>query len=105
LLRFKSREWIGRSIRFLDLLNCNSLGLLITLVEVGRCGMVSVLGDLAIVHVDHAVGPLRREWPVRNHDRGYVLQIIIESAQQTFFSDGIQRRGTFIENQNSWALK
>ena len=61
--------------------------------------------DSAVLHVDHAVGPLRRKRPVRNYDCGDVLQITIELGKQLSFRSGIKRGRAFVENENAWSLQ
>ena len=57
--------------------------------------MLSILSKPTLfvtrVHVDDAVGPIRRIRSVGDDDGGHVAQMVIESIEQTLFGELVER--------------
>jgi hypothetical protein len=57
------------------------------------------------MHVNDAIGPVRRVRSMRDDNRRHAAQMLIESIQQTLLGQLVERRRAFIEDQNARILQ
>jgi len=60
----------------------------------------SIITDPAVVQMDHAVGPTSGVGPVRDNYGRYIVQVLIETVEQSFFREFVERRRAFVQNED-----
>lgn len=66
---------------------------------------LEVVAYLAVVQMNHTGGPTSRIRPVRDYYCRHIMQILIETFEQSLFSEFVECRRALIENENLWMLQ